>query len=109
MILNNNFDHDLESIINTCQPLASWFSRNQDQMAYLELTKPGCLHLEGTYATHDIIVLGRMASAALIYLSSKDKNLSSEEKAMAAAFAIFEIYERERKKYKQISSYKISN
>ena len=36
MKLNINFDQSLESVINSCEPLAEWFERNQETMAYFD-------------------------------------------------------------------------
>lgn len=106
MILDHNFDQSLESIINECLPLANWFERNQEQMAYFELTHPGCLHLEETYTRQDNIILGRMASAALTALSVKNSKLSPEEKAISAAVSIAEIYEKDKNDLSSIAKTK---
>lgn len=94
MILNCNFEHNLESIINSYEPLADWFERNQNSMVYYELTKPNCLHLEDMATRYDTIVLGRMANAALSSLSI-DTQESKEKRAYAAALAINDVYARE--------------
>lgn len=97
MKLNINFDFRLEDIINTCEPLADWFERNQEEMAYFELTHKGCTYLEkSTMASSDIKTLGRMANAALMWLESPNTEISPEEKAINASFAIADIYD-ERK------------
>ena len=61
MKLNHNFDENLEETINSCKPLADWFERNQDWMAYFELTHKDCLHFENTSVNTDVLALGRMA------------------------------------------------
>lgn len=94
MKLDNNFDSRLESIINTCDPLANWFSRNQESMAYLELTHANCLNFEDSYAASDIKALSRMANAALICLENSSST-SQEETAVNAAIAIALVYEQE--------------
>lgn len=98
MILNDNFDKSIESIINTCKPLADWFERNQEQMAYFELTQPGCLHFEGTLVNDDILALERMANAALCCLCIEAPQLSAEDKAVNAAVSIALMYEQEEYK-----------
>ena len=96
--LNQNFDSNIESTILLCKPLADWFARNQETMAYFELTKPGCLHFEGTNAHPDIIALGRMTNAGLLWLASYNKQYTEEEKAFNAAFSIANVYEQEKSK-----------
>lgn len=95
MELNINFDKSLEKTINSFQPLADWFERNQETMAYFELTKKGCLHFENSHASYDIITLGRMANAGLTCLESK-LQISPEDKAKFAAFSIANIYEEQK-------------
>ena len=94
MELNINFDKSLEKIINTCPPLADWFDRNQDTMAYYDLKHPGCTHFENSHANPDLVALGRMANAALTCLASK-LPISQEEKARFAAFSIATVYDGE--------------
>ena len=96
--LNQNFDPNMESTILLCKPLADWFARNQETMAYFELTKPGCLHFEGTNANPDVIALGRMANAGLMWVTSYSKEYTEEEKAFNAAFSIAQVYEQEKSK-----------
>lgn len=50
MELNFNFNKSLESTINLCPPLADWFERNQDIMAYFELTHKGCVFEDSSMA-----------------------------------------------------------
>lgn len=96
MELNINFDKSLEEIINTCPPLADWFERNQETMAYFELTHTGCLHFnESSTASDDIKVLGKMANAGLTYLESK-LPISAEDKAKCAAISIADVYVEEQ-------------
>lgn len=96
MKLNSNFDSKLESTINLCQPLADWFERNQGDMAYLELTHKGCMHLEDyPYTPVDAKVLGRMANAGLTWLEEPDDMIIPEAKAFQAALAIAKVYEKE--------------
>ena len=96
MKLNINFDKSLEEIINTCPPLADWFERNQETMAYFELTHKGCLHFnESSMTSADVIVLGKMANAGLNYLESR-LPISAEDKAKYAAFSIANIYNEEQ-------------
>lgn len=97
MKLNINFDKSLEEVINTCQPLADWFERNQEVIAYFELTHKGCLHFEDGTAFPDVKVLGRMANAGLSCLESQ-LPISAEDKAKFAAFSIASVYDREKEK-----------
>ena len=97
MELNINFDKSLEETINSCQPLADWFERNQETMAYFELTHKGCLHFENSHANADVIALGRMANAGLTCLESK-LPISPEDKAKFAAFSIANVYDEEQAK-----------
>ena len=98
MKLNCNFDPTLESVINLCPPLADWFERNQETMAYFELTHKGCLHFEeSSMVSTDIRALGRMANAGLTWLEvPKSSNISNQEKATNAALAIAGVYEEEK-------------
>ena len=98
MKLNLNFNKDLESTINSCQPLADWFERNQESMAYFELTHKGCLHFEdSSFANADVKALGRMANAGLTWLEApKTLNIDEETKAYNAAMSIAMVYEEEK-------------
>ncbi len=100
MKLNINFDQSLESTINLCQPLADWFERNQETMAYFELTHKGCLHFENSpMAPADVKALGRMANAGLTWLEAPEtSNVSPEEKAINAAVSIAGVYEEEKER-----------
>jgi len=98
MKLNINFNKSIEEIINSCQPLADWFERNQDIMAYFELTHKCCLHFEdNAFASFDIVVLGRMANACLNCLETR-LPISKENKAKYAAFSIANIFNAEQEK-----------
>ena len=48
MELNINFDMNIGWIIDKNKSLSDWFERNQDWMAYYELTHAGCLHFENS-------------------------------------------------------------
>ena len=100
MKLNINFNPSLEEVINLCDLLADWFERNQEIMAYFEMTHKGCLHFQDNpMANNDVVVLGRMANAALTWIeSSKEVPFSPEEKALNAAIAINIIYEEEKER-----------
>ena len=91
MKLNINFNQEFEKVINQSAALSDWFSRNQERMAYLELTHAGCLHFENTIASYDNIVLGRMANACLTDLETFE-----EDCAAKAVNDIAEIYEIEK-------------
>ena len=98
MILNINFDKKLEPLINSSEALADWFERNQEWMAYFELTRPGCLHFEKSSIAHyDIVVLGRMADGCLKCLQS-GKKFTAEEKVDCAVAVIDRIYQAEKGK-----------
>ena len=96
--LNSNFDSNIESTILLCEPLVEWFKRNQEAMAYYELTKPGCLHFEGRIANNDIIILGRMANACLTCIESNSKEYTEEQKAFNAASSIASLYDQQQEK-----------
>lgn len=97
MQLNNNFKKEIEDTINFYQPLADWFDRNQETMAYFELTHKGCLHFENSSANSDIIILGRMANAGLTWLEApKALNIPQETKAYNASMAIAMVYEENK-------------
>ena len=95
MELNINFNKKLEPLINSDERLANWFERNQDWMAYFELTHPGCTHFEEGIASYDVKVLGRMANSCLTWLERK-LPYSDEEKVQNAINAIAEIYEESK-------------
>ncbi len=97
MKLDRNFDPKLEDIINTCEVLADWFERNQEQMAYYELTHVGCTSFESPFFSNDVIALGKMSNAGLMCLEAPDE-IPAEEKAFNAAFAISEVYNDEKDK-----------
>lgn len=96
--LNQNFDPSMEKTILLCKPLADWFERNQETMAYFEFTKPGCLHFEGSNTNHDVIALGRMANAGLMWVASYNEKYTEEEKALNAALSIAQVYDQEKSK-----------
>ena len=100
MKLNINFDPTLEETINLCAPLADWFARNQETMAYFEMTHKGCLHFNNSpMANNDVIALGKMANAGLTWLEApKAIPVSPEEKAVNAALSIAMVYEEEKEK-----------
>ncbi len=50
MKLDVNFKKEIEPLINSSEALANWFEKNQEMMAYFEMTHPGCLHFENTNA-----------------------------------------------------------
>lgn len=98
MILNINFDKKLEPLIRSSAELSNWFEKNQETMAYFELTHPGCLHFEGSsMANYDIVVLGRMADGCLKCLQS-GKKFTAEEKVDCAVAVIDRIYQAEKDK-----------
>ena len=94
MKLNHNFDKRLEKIINSYQPLADWFERNQETMAYFELTHKGCLHLTFPRASHDLITLSKMADAFFSSITF-DSTKYHEEIARTAAQTIEKIFREE--------------
>lgn len=98
MKLNINFDPKLEETINLCAPLADWFERNQEMMAYFEMTHKGCLHFEDNpMANKDVVSLGRMADACFTWLEAPDTiPISQKEKAVNAALSIAMVYEEEK-------------
>lgn len=99
MELNFNFNKSLESTINLCPPLADWFERNQDIMAYFELTHKGCVFEDSSMASTDIKVLSKMANAGLTWLEApKTIEILPEEKAINAAVSIASVYAKEKEK-----------
>ena len=97
MILDDNFDKRLESTINLCTPLADWFERNQEAMAYFELVHKGCLHFDGnSLVHHDILTLSHMANAGLTWLETPDFSIKPFDKAFNAAISISTIYEKKK-------------
>jgi len=92
MILNGNFNPNIEEIILLNKSLTEWFLRNQEWMAYFEFTSSGCLHFENSpYVSYDVRILGRMAHAAFIWLEG-DVPLTKETRAVKAAEAIANVY-----------------
>lgn len=103
MFLNINFNPEIEKTILLSKPLTDWFTKNQNTMAYFELTHMGCLHFEdSSMALNDIRVLGRMANAALTWLEGEFP-LTQEERASKAAQAIAIIYESEKEGLNEIA------
>ena len=95
MKLNINFKRRLEPLINSSEALADWFEKNQEMMAYFEMTHPGCLHFENTNANYDVKVLGRMANGSLTWLES-NLPYSDEDKVKNASMTIASIYDMEK-------------
>ncbi len=102
MKLNINFDKELEPIINSYEPLANWFERNQEVMAYFGLTHNDCLHFEDSIANYDVIALGRIANAVLTCL---EENFGIDKKAhaMAATISLINTYKQEESKLSEIA------
>lgn len=95
MKLNINFKREIEPLINSSEALAEWFEKNQERMAYFEMTHPGCLQFEGTTANYDVKVLGRMANGSLTWLEST-LPYSDEDKVKNAEITIASIYDMEK-------------
>ena len=93
MKLNKNFNQEIESLINSSEALSDWFEKNQESMAYFELTHPGCLHFDNSYAHLDYHVLGKMANACLEWLETP-YNYTDEEKVQNAINSIAFIYDK---------------
>ena len=74
MKLNHNFNKNIESLINSSKSLSDWFEKNQEMMAYFDMTHPGCLHFENSLANYDTVVLGRMANGCLTWLETTFPN-----------------------------------
>ena len=93
MILNSNFNPKVEGIVVFSKSLTSWFSRNQEWLAYFELTHAGCTQFENSATcSDDIKILGKMANAALTYIEANN-GLSAPERVKRAEDAICIIYE----------------
>ena len=95
MELNINFNKKISPLVNSSESLSNWFEKNQEMMAYFELTHPGCLHFENTNANYDVKVLGRMANGTLTWLES-NLPYSNEEKVRNAEMSIASIYDLEK-------------
>ena len=95
MKLNINFNKKIEPLINSSEALSNWFEKNQETMAYFEMTRPGCLHFENTCANLDVKVLGRMASSCLTWLQTPHK-ISDASKVGNAVISMVEIYENQK-------------
>ena len=95
MKLDVNFKKEIEPLINSSEALANWFEKNQEMMAYFEMTHPGCLHFENTNANYDVKVLGRMANGCLTWLES-NLPYSDEDKVKNASMTIASIYDMEK-------------
>ena len=95
MKLDVNFKKEIEPLINSSEALANWFEKNQEMMAYFEMTHPGCLHFENTNANYDVKVLGRMANGTLTWLET-NLPYSNEEKVRNAEMSIASIYDLEK-------------
>lgn len=103
MFLNNNFNQKIEKSILLNSSLTDWFTKNQETMAYFELTHMGCLQFEdSSMASNDIRVLGRMANAALTWLEGEFP-LTQEERASKASQSIAKIYESEKEGLSEIA------
>lgn len=98
MKLNAKFDQSLENIINLCDPLADWFSRNQETMVYYNMTHKDCTDFNNdSIIDRDIIALGKMANIGLSWLEApKTIPILPKEKAINAALSIAIIYEAEK-------------
>lgn len=108
MKLNINFNQKYEEIINANLELANWFERNQETMAYFELTHPGCLHFEDSRAHQDNIVLGRMVNAGLTSMENVIKfPISNENKAFFVALSIAVEYENNKENLSDIAQQKL--
>lgn len=95
MKITSNFDPSLEPVINSYPPLADWFERNQNSMAYYEFINSNCLHFQkAPFTPFQIQILGEMAHVGFIELEKK--NLSKEERALNATIAIKEVYEENK-------------
>ena len=46
MKLDVNFKKEIEPLINSSEALANWFEKNQEMMAYFEMTHPGAYILK---------------------------------------------------------------
>lgn len=95
MELNINFNKKISSLVNSSESLSNWFEKNQEMMAYFEMTHPGCLHFENTNANYDVKVLGRMANGTLTWLET-NLPYSNEEKVRNAEMSIASIYDLEK-------------
>ena len=95
MELNINFNKKISPLVNSSESLSNLFEKNQEMMAYFEMTHPGCLHFENTNANYDVKVLGRMANGTLTWLET-NLPYSNEEKVRNAEMSIASIYDLEK-------------
>ena len=92
MKLNSNFNPKIEPLVNSSKELSTWFSRNQETMAYFGFTHPGCDFLDTDSADIYIVILGKMANACLICLETEPHNpdKSTVQNAITAMSGIYE-------------------
>lgn len=90
--MNLIFDQSIVEIINTYPPLVDWFEKNQEMLAYFELTHKDCSHLHNGCSL-DLQVLQKMTNAGFAYLESTYP-ISHLEKAMFAALSMANIYNK---------------
>lgn len=95
MELNINFNKKISPLVNSSKSLSNWFEKNQEMMAYFEMTHPGCLQFENTNINYDVKVLGRMANGTLTWLET-NLPYSNEEKVRNAEMSIASIYDLEK-------------
>ena len=95
MELSENFNRKIVPLVNSSETLSDWFERNEEIMSYYEMTHAGCLHFEGTSASNDVKVLGRMANGCLTCLETQN-GISDEEKVKNAILSMAEVYERDK-------------
>lgn len=96
MELNINFNKKISPLVNSSESLSNWFEKNQEMMAYFEMTHPGCLHFENTNAKLwclKFLVEWQMDTLTWleIYLP-----YSNEEKVRNAEMSIASIYDLEK-------------
>lgn len=93
---NVYFNEDSLRIINSYEPLASWFSINSFQLSYYELMGSEILFdFDNEHFTRrfnpELVVLKKMIDLAILWINSTEK-ISDFEKAVCAASAIEKIY-----------------
>lgn len=89
---NVNFSNEILEVINSYQPLAEWFKRNEFSITYFGFQEQKYeFAKEDGYYSKDLLVLRDMMAISLLWLNSKYE-YTKEEKALKAAIAISKIY-----------------
>ena len=112
--IDSNFDKKTEDIINSYEPLADWFNRNDECISYCEICLDSSLDAykyrilkdrKGyKFASNYLLFVKDMTDACILWFNTK-YNYSDQEKALKAACAIKQIYESEKNNYNDKEKY----